>query len=227
MKTILTIIMLPLIFFSCKNQEATQIPIEELSVAEKIANAHGFEHWEKVEQIEFTFRVDREEPGGFRSWQWQPKTNDVVVMTATDTVSYNRAALDSISMRYDRGFINDKFWLLIPFQLVWDEGTSISEPEKASSPVQKKELNKITLLYSNDGGYTPGDAYDLFYNDDYMIEEWIFRRGNQAEPGLTCTFESYKDFQGLRLATEHKKETGNWNLKFLDIKVKMSDQEGG
>ena len=224
MKNILTIAFLSLLVMSCKDQGTPEKPTKELTVAEKIANAHGYENWSNVEQIDFTFRVDREEPGGFRSWQWKPKTNDITVMTASDTLSYNRSSLDSISRRYDRGFINDKFWLLIPFQLVWDEGTTISDPEKVVSPIQKKELNKITLLYSGDGGYTPGDAYDLFYNDDFIIEEWIFRKGNQADPGLTNTFESYKDFNGLKLATEHKMDGVNWNLKFLDVKVKMEDE---
>ena len=219
----LIIIMSLILVVSCKNQEVEKPQTAELSTAEKIAKAHGYEHWNKVEQIDFTFRVDREEAGGFRSWQWHPKTNDVTVMTSTDTLSFNRSSLDSLSMRYDRAFINDKFWLLIPFQLVWDEGISITEPSKEISPVQKKELNKITLLYSGDGGYTPGDAYDIFFNDDFIIEEWIFRRGNQPEPGLINTFEAYKDFNGLKLATEHKREGENWNLRFLGIKVKMDE----
>ncbi|MBT8268596.1 MAG: hypothetical protein KJN59_05175 [Bacteroidia bacterium] len=219
-----TICLCLILFMSCKNQDSEKPVQPELSIAQKIAHAHGYEHWDKVEQIDFTFRVDRDQPGGFRSWQWQPKTNDITVMTASDTLSFNRADLDSISARYDRAFINDKFWLMIPFQLVWDEGITVSSPVKIISPVQKKQLNKITLLYSDDGGYTPGDAYDLFYNDEYLIEEWIFRRGNQPEPGLACTFESYEDFNGIKLATEHKKDGENWNLKLLGIKVKMNDQ---
>ena len=127
--------------------------------------------------------------------------------------------MDSIAMKADRGFINDNFWLLIPFQLGWDEGTTISEPIKVKTPIGNIEMNKITLTYSNEGGYTPGDAYDIFYGDDYIIKEWAFRRGNKPEAGLINTFENYQDFNGLKIALDHKKAEGDWNLKLSDVKV--------
>ncbi|MBT8277664.1 MAG: hypothetical protein KJO41_01585, partial [Bacteroidia bacterium] len=140
-----------------------------------------------------------------------------------ETSSYNRNSMDSIAIRSDRAFINDKFWALIPFQLVWDEGTTISEPSKEIAPISKKELNKITLLYGNEGGYTPGDAYDIFYNDDYIIQEWTFRKGNSVESSLTNTFENYKDFNGLKIAQEHKKAEGDWNLLVWKVKVELEE----
>ena len=38
-----------LLFCACKQNEKTELPPKELSVVQKIANAHGFENWEKVE----------------------------------------------------------------------------------------------------------------------------------------------------------------------------------
>lgn len=103
--------------------------------------------------------------------------------------------------------------------MIWDEGTTISNPKKAISPVKKQELNKITITYSNEGGYTPGDAYDIFYDDNYIIQEWNFRRNNASEPSLSNTFENYKNFNGLKIAQEHKKAEGDWNLLVRNIKV--------
>lgn len=216
-------ILTSLIYFSCKQEQKTNIQEPILSESEKIAYAHGFEHWGNVTNLEFTFNVDRDSSHSERSWVWNPKTNDVTLFMQNDTISYNRSKIDSTNLNADRRFINDKFWLFIPFQLVWDEGTTISDPVKIEAPISKKILNKITVLYSNEGGYTPGDAYDIYYNDEYLIEEWIFRHANAAEPSISCTFENYSDFNGIKLALDHKKSGEVWNLNFTNVKVTLQD----
>lgn len=223
MRLKLIFLFVSLSFFSCKNEQKPIEPKKELTPAERIAEAHGFSKWDQVTKIEFTFSVIRGDSEFSRSWVWEPKSDNIIAMSETDTLRYNRSSLDSISMSADRGFINDKYWMFVPFQMMWDDGLSLSEPIRESSPVNQKELNKITLTYGDNGGYTPGDAYDIYYNDDYMIEEWIFRKSNMPEPSLVCTFESYQDFGGLLIATEHKKPNEDWNLKFKNIKVSWTN----
>ncbi|GAA4281400.1 hypothetical protein GCM10022260_18210 [Gaetbulibacter aestuarii] len=201
------------ILSGCKQKETQKEPESMPTVAEKIAKANGLDTWSHVKEIDFTF-------AGARHWQWYPKTNDITYTQDTVTVSYNRAVVDSTTMPIDRAFINDKFWLLVPFQLVWDKSATISDPKKTTAPISKKEINEITITYPNDGGgYTPGDAYDIYYDDDYMIREWAYRKGNQPEPSLLNTFENYQEFNGIKIALEHKKAEGDWNLKFSDVKV--------
>jgi hypothetical protein len=209
------------LLFSCNSnlkQEVAQTE-QQKSVQEKIAESHGFKNWDQVSKLHFTFNVDREGNHFDRSWIWEPKNNRVTMITATDTISYNLSAVDSLSLNADRAFINDKFWLLIPFQLVWDTNTTISETEKVLAPIGNDSINKITITYPSDGGYTPGDAYDIFYNDNYVIEEWIYRRGNSPEPSLTNSFENYITVNGIKFAQDHKQPGLDWNLNFTNIKV--------
>lgn len=189
------------------------------SIQEKIAEAHGFNNWNKVSKLYFTFNVDREVNHFERSWIWEPKNNLVTMITAKDTVFYNRSAIDSLSLNADRAFINDKFWLLIPFQLVWDNNTNITEPERVIASISKDSINKITVTYPSDGGYTPGDTYDIFYNDNFIIQEWIYRRGNSTEPSLTNSFENYIEINGIKFAQDHKQPDIDWNLNFTNIKI--------
>jgi hypothetical protein len=210
-----------MIFTSCKQNEEKKEPVKELTIAEKIANAHGYEKWNQVKTFEFTFGGKIEDSSSGRSWVWNPKTNDIALTTNGVTTEYNRNNMDSIILKADRGFINDKFWALIPFQLIWDEGTTISEPEKATSPINQKDLNKIIITYSNEGGYTPGDAYDIYFDDDYIIREWSYRKGNTTEPSLSNTFENYSDYNGIKVAQDHKKAEGDWNLLVRNIKVEL------
>ncbi|MDO5971650.1 hypothetical protein Q4Q35_17745 [Flavivirga aquimarina] len=212
MKKILFIVSLISLCYSCKQKEEKALVVTETSIAEKIANAHGFEHWKNVSEITFTF-------GGKRNWTWNPKTNDITLITKKDTIHYNRKTIDSTSQKADRGFINDKFWLLIPFQLVWDTSAGISDPIKTEAPISKTEMNKITITYSKKGGYTPGDAYDIYFDKDYIIREWAFRKGNKAKAGLINTFENYQDYNGIKLALGHTKQAGNQGVKFTNVKV--------
>lgn len=228
MKHLITLLCILTLVVACKSETKEQtIQLEiaskekkELTTAEKIAKAHGIDNWEKINLIEFTFNVNRDSSHFERSWSWYPKTNDIGLISNKDTITFNRKSVDSMSLNADRAFINDKFWMFVPFQLVWDENTTISEPVKAVAPISKSELNKITLTYGNDGGYTPGDAYDIYYDNEYVIREWIFRQGNLEEPSMTTTFENYEDFNGLKIAKDHKMAEGNFNLYFSSIKVK-------
>ncbi|XMO87253.1 hypothetical protein AAFN75_02985 [Algibacter sp. AS12] len=210
MKKLLIAVCLITFGLSCKQKE--EKIIKEISIAQKIANAHGFENWNAVSEIQFTFFNKR-------SWIWKPKTNDVTLITEKDSINYNRTALDSTFIKADRAFINDKFWLLIPFQLVWDQNTTLSKPTIEESPIHKKQLKKITVTYPDTGGYTPGDAYDIYYNNDFIIKEWAFRKGNAATAGLINTFENYQEFNGIKIALDHKKAEGDWNLTLSEIEI--------
>lgn len=211
-------------FISCKSDKkdnpSTDDSTKSLTVAEEIAKANGLANWKDVTQIDFTFNVDRDTIHFERSWSWKSQTDDVTLVSGKDTISFNRKSVDSTSLNADKDFINDKYWLLAPYQLVWDQGASVSEPIKGVAPISQKELNKITLTYpSNGGGYTPGDAYDFFYDDEYIVREWIFRQGNADEPSMMTTWEDYENFHGLNISKTHKKPEGNWKLYFTNIKV--------
>ena len=129
--------------------------MKDLTVAEKIANAHGFENWKNVEQVQFTFQVDRDSiKGNGRSWQWHPKKDSVVMRGVEKDIKYVRTNVDSLSLNADKAFVNDKYWLFVPFQLVWDSSATISEPKKAEAPISKEQKNMITITYPDNGGYT-------------------------------------------------------------------------
>ena len=225
MKTLYISLICLLLVGSCKSdtsKTAISEAVEELSITEKIAHAHGFKNWKNVSEVKFTFQVDSDTiKGKGRSWTWLPKEDKIKMKTDETTVEYNRNQIDSTHVKADQAFINDKYWLLVPFQLVWDNSATISEPAITNAPISKTQLNMLTITYPNDGGYTPGDAYDIYYDNDFIIREWVFRKGNSKEPSLTTTFENYKDYNGIKIATDHKKADGKWNLNFTDVLITL------
>lgn len=223
MKPLYAILLVFALTLSCKSDktETPTVDEKELSIAKKIANAHGFENWKNVTEVQFTFAVDRDTiKGNGRSWTWLPKQDSVYMQAGVQDVKYSRKNLDSVPQNVDRAFINDKYWAFAPFQLVWDSNATISKSKGAVAPISKTNMDMVTILYPSEGGYTPGDAYDLYYDENYMIKEWAYRSKNSAEVSLANTFENYKTYNGIKIATDHKKDDGKWNLNLTNIKVK-------
>lgn len=230
MKYILSLLTLFLLITSCQDQdhkkkavtEENETTIKTLSPAEAIAYKNGYEKWKDVSEIQFTFNFDRGENHFERSWIWWPKKDQVEMLPWGEEpgITYQRSAMDSVIMKADARFINDKYWLLAPFNLVWDEGTTFSETKKVTAPISKEVMNQLTVTYGAEGGYTPGDAYDLYYSDDFMLKEWAFRAGNDSIASMTTTWEDYKTFEGIQIATMHQDSTKSMKLYFTDISVK-------
>jgi len=211
------------ILIGCKTEPKTSSTVEaspEKSIPELIADAHGLANWKSVNQIDFTFNVDRDSTHFERSWVWKTKENEVTAISGTDTLTYNRKSMDSIAQKTNGGFINDKYWLLAPFNLVWDAGNySFGHSMSEKAPISGENMQKLTIVYGNDGGYTPGDAYDFYFKDDYIIREWTYRKANQEEPSLTTTWEDYAEINGMQISRSHKKADGSFHLYFSQLKV--------
>ncbi|MEX2350222.1 MAG: hypothetical protein WD554_05030, partial [Flavobacteriaceae bacterium] len=106
-----------------------------------------------------------------------------------------------------------------PFNLVWDEGTTFTVKDSVTAPISKKPMQQLTIVYGDEGGYTPGDAYDFYFENDFIIKEWIFRKGNEPTPGITTTWENYENHQGLKIATMRKTSDGVFKTYFTNIEV--------
>ncbi len=218
-------------FLSCKPESHKDVDSQntgahqEMNILDSIAFAHGFEQWKKVSQIQYTFNVDRDGNHFERSWTWKPQENDITLVSGNDTLSYNRTIpLDSAYLKADQGFINDKYWLLAPYNLMWDrESFSHTREIRSKAPISGEAMQKLTIVYKNEGGYTPGDAYDLYFNNDLMIKEWAFRKGNAEEAGLVTTWEDYIEVDGMKIAKTHRRDKGDWALYFDRIAIQSKN----
>ncbi|WP_299189651.1 hypothetical protein [uncultured Aquimarina sp.] len=234
MKNVISVFLFSMLVIACKQETKKEYQYEEdaelkgtetvlhkiPTTAEAIANANGFKNWEKVKEIKFTFNVDRDSSHFERSWNWKPKKDEVTMITSKDTITYNRTKIDSTTLKADQSFINDKYWLLAPFNLVWDENSFSSEHElKAIAPISSKEMQKLTIIYKNEGGYTPGDAYDFYFEGDFKVKEWAFREKNKKEASLITSWEDYDDFNGIKISKTRNRNEGSWKLHFTGIKV--------
>jgi hypothetical protein len=220
MKNVLAPLLLLLILFTGCKSENKPAPAPEETILEKVANAHGYKNWNTIKEIRFTFNVDRDTLHFERDWVWDTKNHEVMGISNGDTIGYNRKSVDSLSAKADAAFVNDKYWLLAPINILWDkDNLDFTFEEKALAPISNDSLQKLTVVYKGDGGYTPGDAYDFYLGEDLKVREWIFRKGNSPEPSSTTTWEGYEDLNGIKISKMHKNKDGNFSLYFTGVEV--------
>lgn len=184
----------------------------------EVANANGFEEFENVKQINFTFNVRvNDTVRTSRAWKWFPQEDKVELTENEQTLSYlNDGDFTDAEKATDQKFINDTYWLLFPFQLVWSD-FNMEETETEEAPISKEQMKKLSINFENEGGYTPGDTYHIYFKDDNILKEWTYVSSNGRT--LSTTWEDYEDFGGLKIAKMHKSEDGSFQLFFTDIEV--------
>lgn len=191
--------------------DATELPeFRPTTFADSVAAAHGYAAWDDVERIDFRFDVDVNDTNRVaRDWTWYPRADSVVLRGSGGETAYRRnaGALAGGEREADANFINDSYWLLMPFYLVWSADGYAAEVQRGvSSPLGDEPRDMLTVRYGSEGGYTPGDAYDLYVDDDYRLREWVYRRGGQAQPSMTMDWSGYREIEGLALPSDHRGE---------------------
>ena len=183
----------------------------------KVAMAYGFDQFDQVNTLGFTWNVQRDSVNVLsRSYLWDLK-NQTVDYSDPDT-SYSYSLLADSLPPADKAFINDKYWAMMPFQLGWDSGYTFETEEGASSPLKGTNSTKLTIIYNSADGYTPGDAYDLYLDENNMILEWTLRRGN-GEQGATWSWENETNVGPLTFAQDHMGANGKRFILISNLSV--------
>ncbi|MCI0480378.1 MAG: hypothetical protein L0213_02175 [Candidatus Dadabacteria bacterium] len=206
---------------------------QEPSIGEKIAQAYRVSGFGEIEELKFTFNVKKGETAASRSWVWLPKEDKVTYLGDGKTdkpVSYDRKDLSapgSESLKeIDAHFINDQYWLLFPLHLVWDNAAKVElHPENVEFPIGGGTGRMVSVIYPPTGGYTPGDRYDLFLNDDDVIAEWIYRRGGSEIPTVTATWQDNRRMGPIVMSLNHVGADKNFRVWFTYVELKLSGSE--
>jgi len=188
---------------------------EHNPILEKLAKTYGLDSWDQVEAVRYTW--NGEITGLFKAshaWTWEPKTNQVT-FEGTDKdgkpvkVTYKRTELDSqpdnVKNQVDPSFINDNYWFLLPFHVYWDTSATVTTKPMQKLPQGSGSADLVSVKYPNEGGYTPGDTWDLYIGKDGRIEQMVYHRGGPKKPSLvTASWTGYKKAGPLLVSTDHR-----------------------
>jgi hypothetical protein len=207
-------------------------------LAEQMAKTYGLDAFGQIEGIRYTFTAELPGVTLSRSWEWNPKT-DTVSYQGKDksgkpvTATYQRSQLgsqsDAIKKQIDPAFINDQYWLLLPFHVIWDGSATVTDDGMQKLPIGDGAAERLVMKYpSQGGGYAPGDTWELYVGADKRVEQMIYRRGGTAKPRLViATWAGHKKAGPLLVSTDHRGTADGKPLRIslsdVSVKVKGSD----
>jgi hypothetical protein len=206
-------------------------------ILEKVAKMYGLDSFEQIEAIRYTWNADI--TGLFKAshqWEWEPKTNKVT-FEGTDKdgkpvkVTYTRfdsSQSDAVKNQIEPSFVNDNYWLLFPLHAYWDKGAIVIDQGRFNLPTGSGTAELVPVKYTGDGGYTPGDIWDLYVGKDNRVEYFVYNRGGAKMPTrVFATWTGYKKAGPLFISTEHRGTADGKPLHIWisDLSVKLAGSD--
>ena len=227
---------------SCSQKQQQQPAAEQTTkpqplTIEQVARTYGLDSFGQVEAIRYTWNAQF--PGATLShpWIWEPK-KDQVTYDGKDKdgkpvkVTYLRSQLsnqpDNVKNEIDPSFVNDNYWLLFPLHAYWDKSATATDQGMKPLPQGNGSAQLVSVKYPSDGGYTPGDTWDLYVGKDGRVEQFVYHRGGPKKPStVIATWEGYKKAGPLLISTDHNGTAdGNTVRIFItDVAVKVTGSD--
>ena len=216
---------------------ATSCSQKRPPIAEPIAKTYGLDSFGQIDAIRYTFNVEFPGLKCLPSWEWEPEDQQVTYEGKDKDgkpvkVTYERSQLssqsDAVKNEIDPAFVNDNYWLLFPFHAYWDTSANVQDKGMQTLPLGNGSAELVSVKYPSDGGYTPGDTWDLYVGKDNRVEQMVYHRGGPKKPSLvTATWEGYKKAGPLLVSTEHRgtADGGPLHLFFSDVAVKLTGSD--
>ena len=201
-------------------------------IADKMAKAHGLDSFGQVEGIRYTFNVESPRGSVSHSWEWNPKT-DTVSYEGKDKegkpvkVTYQRSQA-GVPEDIDAQFLNDQYWLLLPFHVVWDTSATLTDEGMQKLPSGNGSGEKLVMKYPSDGGYSPGDTWDLYAGADGRLQEFAWHRGGPKKPSaVIAPWPDYKKAGPLIFSLDHQSKVDDdpVHIFFSNVAVKLAGSD--
>ena len=221
------------LFFGVLVLAATSWAQTRPRIAEQIAKTYGLDSFDKIEAIHYTFNLQLPGVNVSRSWVWQPKTGQVSYEAKDKDgnpvkVSYVRSRLDgepaNVKDEIDPAFLNDEYNLLFPLHVYWDSSADVQDMGMQKLPLGKGSAKRVVVKYPSEGGYTPGDTWELYVGSDDRVEEFVYHRGGPKKPSVViATWAGYKKAGPILISTDRRGTADGKPLRisFSDVSVKL------
>lgn len=129
--------------------------------------------------------------------------------------------LDSIQKYLQQGkemWINDSYWLFMPFKLK-DSGVTLKYAREDTT-MNGRKADVLRLTFDN-VGVTPDNAYEVWVDiDEKLVKQWAwYREASQEEPNFVLPWDDYQDYEGLLLAGDR----GERDITDIKVLKKVPD----
>jgi hypothetical protein len=206
-------------------------------IAEQMAKTYGLDSFGQIEGIRYTWHAELPGANISHAWEWNPKT-DTVSYEGKDKegkpvkATYQRGQLgsqsDAIKNEIDPAFLNDQYWLLFPLHVAWDTNATVTDDGMQKLPLGNGSAQRVVVKYPSEGGYAPGDTWELYLGADKRVVEFIYHRGGDKKPSVVITtWTDNKKAGPLLISTDHRGTADGKPVRIFlsDVAVKVTGSD--
>ena len=193
----------------------TTAPSDAIALADAVVKASGGDVWPSVTRIKFTFNVERggQPPVSFQhDWDIRAAKDTVTWDGKTVTVNLANPGNEADEKQAFARWTNDSYWLLAPLKLR-DAGVHLALG--APTDIDGKPYQVLHVSFDS-VGLTPGYKYDIFIDPQTRLLRW-WDYMPKPDKKSRMSWEAYKDFNGLTLATEHDLGGGRITMSKVEV----------
>lgn len=200
---------------------------EAITIADQIMTAMGGRKaWDETKIIGWKF--------GKRHLIWDKHTGDVRVDAPQDSAVYllnvfsnvlkaqvgGQAVEDSDSLanHMDKAmyrWINDSYWLVMPFKLK-DSGVTLRH-EREDTTMTGADSDVLSLVFE-EVGMTPDNRYEIWVDkSDNLVKQWSFyRNASDSIPFAVWPWDNYGQYGGIMLSADRSDGKGPKDVHIYD-----------
>lgn len=207
------------------------------AIAEQLAKTYGLDSFGQIDAIRYTFNAEFPGVNLSRSWVWQPKTGEISYEGKDKDgkpvkLTYVQSKLDSepanVKNEIDPAFYNDNYWLLLPLRVYWDPRADVQDKGAQKLPLGNGSAKQVVVKYPSEGGFSPGDTWELYIAPDNRIAEMVFRRGGTMKPStVIAAWAGYQKAGALLISTDHRGTADDkpLHVSLSNVAVKLTGSE--
>lgn len=212
-----------------ENNDSSDTTIDASELASKVLLAMGGEEsWNSTRYFYWDFF-------GSRQLLWDKWTGNVRIESPRDSTTYlvnintesgqvmkNGVVMtnpDSIMHYVDRAkriWINDSYWLVMPFKLK-DPGVNLNylRNDTTLNGIQSYVLE----LTFEKVGVTPNNKYEVFIDrDDFLVKQWsYFETSEQESADAIWPWDNYQKFGSIMLSSDRSDGKGPRDARVFEI----------
>jgi hypothetical protein len=137
------------------------------------------------------------------------------------------ARADSLLDRANGMFINDSYWLLMPFK--WgDPGVTATYVGQETAPGWGDATYQVVELTFEGVGLTPQNKYRAYVDPGTgMMELWAhYREADQDEPNFVLAWTDWRDHGPIMLSSRREDPEGNAPIWFENLRAETEVPQG-
>jgi hypothetical protein len=187
----------------------------------------GEEQWDNLQYVSWTFF-------GARHLVWDKIGGRVRIDSPRDTSIYllnlnslegkvikggeevtDPEELKKLLNRAEGIWINDAYWLFMPFKLQ-DPGVTVNYMREDT--MLGGQPASVLALTFEEVGNTPENKYEVYIDKaDNLIKQWAyFKEADQETPPKIWPWDNYQSYNGLMLSSDRSDKSGPSNVRIYD-----------